>query len=92
MLMSLHIDFHDNLKMLCLDEVVGVIESPKEKVEAFYPLALKFSEGFLNCNIGGHSQSMHVLIGCDNKVKVNKMYFDDFWGKRNHLCSSTSAC
>ena len=48
MLMTLCIELHDSANNLYLDEVIGVIESPQDKVEIIRPLAFKLSQGFLN--------------------------------------------
>ena len=47
MLISLHIEFNDNLKSSCLDEVIGAFESSKDEVEMIHPLAFKLCQGFL---------------------------------------------
>ena len=62
------------------NEVIGVIEIQKDKVETRRPLVLKSHQGVMNFKIGSHNGSIPVLIWHDDNAKENIFWW--FLGKQ----------
>ena len=56
---------------LYFDEVVGEIDSSKDKIEIVRPLVLKLRDGIIKCNISYSTGNMPVLIAI-NEVTNKK--------------------
>ena len=62
---------------MCIDEVIGEIDSPKDEVEFLHPLEMKLQQVFLDCSI--QNINMIVYIAINKKPKEIKQSHDVYF-------------